>query len=194
MPRRQPPAKACLLIIDMISEFNFEGADRLMPAIQRTARRIAGLKRRMKQARMPVVYVNDNFGKWQSDFRTLVARCLIEQCRGNDIARMLRPDDDDYFVLKPRHSGFYATPLELLLRYLDASLVIVTGIAGDNCVLFTAADAYIREFSVAVPPDCVVSLNADSNRSALDHMRAALKADIRRSQNLFRDAPLHERQ
>jgi nicotinamidase-related amidase len=184
MPRRRPRAKACLLIIDMISEFNFEGAEPLMPAIQKTARRIAGLKKRMKQAGIPVVYVNDNFGKWQSDFRRLVARCLEEQCRGKQIVRLLRPDDDDYFVLKPRHSGFYATPLELLLRYLDASRVIVTGIAGDNCVLFTAADAYIREFTVAVPADCVVSPSADSNRSALEHMRVALKADIRASGRL----------
>jgi len=181
MPRLRPPVKACLLIIDMINEFNFEGAARLMPAIQQTARRIAGLKRRMKHTGLPVVYVNDNFGKWQSDFRKLVARCLQEQCSGKHIARILRPEDDDYFVLKPRHSGFYATPLDLLLRYLGTRRVIVTGIAGDNCVLFTAADAYIREFSVAIPADCVVSLNPDSNRSALEHMRTALKADIRPS-------------
>ncbi len=169
----------------MINAFNFEGAARLMPAIQQTARRIAGLKRRMKHARLPVVYVNDNFGRWQSDFRRLVASCLDEQCRGKQIARILRPDDDDYFVLKPRHSGFYATPLELLLRYLNANRVIVTGIAGDNCVLFTAADAYMREFSVAIPADCVVSPNPDSNRSALEHMRAALKADIRPSRTII---------
>jgi nicotinamidase-related amidase len=181
MPRPRVPAKHCLLIIDMINAFEFEGAARLMPAIRRTARRIAGLKRRMKRARLPVVYVNDNFGKWQSDFKRLVARCLEEHGRGKEITRMLLPDDDDYFVLKPRHSGFYATPLELLLRDLNATRVIVTGIAGDNCVLFTAADAYIREFDVAVPADCVVSGDAASNRSALKHMRVALKADIRPS-------------
>lgn len=91
------------------------------------------------------------------------------------------PDDDDYFVLKPKHSGFYATPLELLLRYLKVDELIITGIAGDNCVLFTAADAYMREISIAVPADCVISLNEDRNRSALKHMRASLKADTRPS-------------
>jgi nicotinamidase-related amidase len=184
MPRPRPPAESGLLIIDMINEFTFDGAVRLFPAIEETARHIAALKRRMKEARLPVVYVNDNFGKWQSDFRKLVARCLEEHCRGKRIARILLPEDDDHFVLKPKHSGFYATPLELLLRYLKVRRVIVTGIAGDNCVLFTAADAYMREFSVAVPSDCVVSLSQKSNRSALEHMRVTLKADIRPSRKL----------
>ena len=88
-------------------------------------------------------------------------------------------------MLKPKHSGFYATPLELLLRYLKVGQVIVTGIAGDNCVLFTAADAYMRDFVVVVPSDCTLSLDADRNRSALEHMRVTLKADTRSSQNIF---------
>jgi nicotinamidase-related amidase len=168
----------------MINEFTFDGAAQIFPALLETARHITALKRRMKKARLPVVYVNDNFGKWQSDFRKLVSRCLEEHCRGKRIARILLPEDDDYFVLKPKHSGFYATPLELLLRYLNVERVIVTGIAGDNCVLYTAADAYMREFRVAVPSDCVVSLSQKSNRSALEHMRVTLKADIRPSRKL----------
>ena len=165
----------------MINEFKFDGAAPLMPAIEGTARRIAAAKRRMKQARCPVVYVNDNFGKWQSDFRKLVVRCLDERCRGKQVTRILAPDDDDYFVLKPRHSGFYSTPLELLLRYLKVRELVITGIAGDNCVLFTAADGYMREFDIVVPSDCVISLDVDRNRSALEHMRTSLKADIRPS-------------
>jgi nicotinamidase-related amidase len=180
-----PRAKACLLVIDMINEFAFDGAARLMPAIEDTARHIALLKRRMKLARSPVIYVNDNFGKWQSDFRKLVARCLEEHCRGQQTTRILLPQDDDYFVLKPKHSGFYATPLELLLRYLKISQVVVTGIAGDNCVLSTAADAYMRDFDVAVPADCIVSLDADRNRSALKLMQATLKADIQPSRKML---------
>jgi nicotinamidase-related amidase len=170
----------------MINEFRFDGAAHIMPAVERAARRIAGLKQRMKQARLPVVYVNDNFGKWQSDFRKLVARCLEDGCRGKQITTILQPEADDYFVLKPKHSGFYATPLELLLRYLKVGRVIVTGIAGDNCVLFTAADAYMREFDVAVPSDCTVSLDADSNRSALKHMRVTLKADTQPAHQIVR--------
>jgi nicotinamidase-related amidase len=181
MPQARTSTTHCLLIIDMINEFRFDGAGLLMPSIEQTARHIASVKRRMKAARCPVVYVNDNFGKWQSDFRKLVSRCLDEQCLGSRIARILLPDDDDYSVLKPKHSGFYATPLELLLRYLKVNRVVITGIAGDNCVLFTAADAYMREFDIAVPSDCVVSLDQASNRSALHHMQATLKADTRPS-------------
>jgi nicotinamidase-related amidase len=118
-----------LLIVDMINEFSFPDAATMFPAIIGMAERIAALKRRVKAAGFPVIYVNDNFGKWQSDFRKLVARCLEEPCRGKEVTTLLRPEDDDYFVLKPKHSGFYATPLELLLTYLKARRLILTGMA-----------------------------------------------------------------
>jgi nicotinamidase-related amidase len=185
MARNTHHAKPCLLIIDMINEFTFDGASRLFPAIEQTARNIAGLKRRLKAAGLPAVYVNDNFGKWQSDFRKIVTRCLNERCRGRTITQILAPEEDDYFVLKPKHSGFYATPLELLLRYLEVRRVIITGVAGDNCVLYTAADAYMRDFEVAVPSDCAISVDPDANRSALEHMRSTLKADTESSGNII---------
>ena len=142
MMSRQPDrTQTCLLIIDMINEFTFDGAEKLFPVIGQTAQNIATLKQRAKSVGLPVLYVNDNFGKWRSDFRTLVERCLKDDCRGKRIAEVLRPVEDDYFVLKPKHSGFFATPLELLLRHLKVQRVILTGVAGDNCVLFTAADA-----------------------------------------------------
>ena len=90
----------------------------------------------------------------------------------------LRPTEDDYFVLKPKHSGFFATPLELLLKFLGTKRLILTGLAGDNCVLYTAADAYMRDFAICVPEDCVVSLDLHSNQAALTHMKTTLKADI----------------
>ncbi|WHZ26743.1 MAG: Nicotinamidase [Nitrospira sp.] len=178
MTSRQPDrTQTCLLIIDMINEFTFDGAEKLFPAIEQTAATIATLKQRAKSVGLPVLYVNDNFGKWRSDFKTLVDRCLESDCRGKRIAEILRPEENDYFVLKPKHSGFYATPLELLLRHLNIQRVVLTGVAGDNCVLFTAADAYMRNFDVVVPADCTVSINPDANRSALEHMRHTLKAD-----------------
>lgn len=169
--------RTCLLIIDMINEFTFDGAEKLFPAIEQAAQNIAMLKQRVKAAGWPVLYVNDNFGKWRSDFRTLVDRCLDGHCRGKRLAEVLNPEEDDYFVLKPKHSGFFATPLELLLQYLNVQRVILTGVAGDNCVLFTAADAYMRNFDIVVPADCTVSIDPQANRSALKHMREALKAD-----------------
>ena len=120
-------AHTCLLIIDMINEFSFEDADKMFPAILTTAERIAELKRRVKTAGFPVIYVNDNFGQWRSDFQKLVARCLEEPCRGKEITKQLHPNEDDYFVLKPKHSAFYATPLELLLGVLNTRRLILTG-------------------------------------------------------------------
>ena len=174
-------ASTCLLIIDMINPLTFEGAEQMLPAVSAAAERIALLKKRTKAARLPVLYVNDNFGKWQSDFHKLVHRCLEESCRGRSIAQLLHPEDDDYFVLKPKHSGFYATPLELLLQFLGAQQLICTGIAANSCVLYTAADAYMRDFDLVVPADCVASGSSEENRMALQHMNRMLKADIRPS-------------
>jgi nicotinamidase-related amidase len=177
-------AYTVLLIIDMINEFSFSDAPMMFPAIIGMAERIAALKQRVKAAGLPVIYVNDNFGKWQSDLRKLVARCLEEPCRGKEVTKLLRPEEDDYFVLKPKHSGFYATPLGLLLSYLKARRLILTGVAGNSCILHTAADAYMREFELIVPSDCILSTHARANTAALEHMETMLKADIRPSSEL----------
>jgi nicotinamidase-related amidase len=174
-------ADTCLLIIDMINAFAFEGAEKLFPGVLEAAARIGKLKERARAARIPTVYVNDNFGKWRNDFRKLVHSCVMSRCNGQPIAQLLQPTEEDYFVLKPKHSGFFATPLELLLKSLGARRLILTGVAGDTCVLYTAADAYMRDFTLIVPSDCTVSLDPESNQSALHHMRTILKADIRPS-------------
>jgi len=171
-------AETCLLIIDMINAFAFDDADKFFPGVVQAAERIAGLKRQAAAARVPTIYVNDNFGKWRNDFHKLVEYCLTNRCRGQAVAHMLRPGEEDYFVLKPKHSGFFATPLELLLKFLGTRRLILTGVAGDTCVLYTAADAYMRDFALCVPSDCTVSLDPASNKSALDHMSATLKANI----------------
>ena len=133
---------------------------------------------------MPVIYVNDNFGKWKSDFRLTVDHCLRAESRGREIVETLRPDEDDYFVLKPKHSGFFSTTLETLLHYVGAKRLILTGIAGNFCVLFTANDAYMRDFNLAIPDDCCVSNTRRENDEALKLMRKFLKADTRPSKDL----------
>jgi nicotinamidase-related amidase len=143
------------------------------------ARKIAKLKERAKKARIPVIYVNDNFGRWQSDFRRLVEHCRKGKAR--EIVDLLRPDDDDYFVLKPKHSGFFSSALETLLRYLGARTLILAGIAGNYCVLFTANDAYMRDYELIVPRDCTVSNTKRENDQALTLMKNYLKADTRTS-------------
>jgi nicotinamidase-related amidase len=148
------------------------------------ARRIATLKSRLRKAGIPAIYVNDNFGRWQSDFKKIVAHCSRDDAKGKSFVKLLLPDDDDYFVLKPKHSGFYSTTLELVLTHLGAKNLILTGIAGNNCVLFTANDAYMRDFKIFIPADCVVSNTEQENQYALEQMETVLKADVTVSSKL----------
>lgn len=172
------------MLIDVINDLDFPEASQLLRYARPMARKIVRLKLRAKQAGVPVIYVNDNFGRWRSDFRKQVGHCLRESSRGHEIVSLLRPDDDDYFVLKPKHSGFYSTTLDTLLRYLGSRKLILTGIAGNFCVLFTANDAYMRDYELIVPSDCTVSNTAEENRRALGLMRKFLKADTRPSTKL----------
>ena len=130
-----------------------------------------------------MIYVNDNFGRWKSDFRHTVEHCA-KNGRGSELVRLLRPEQNDYFVLKPKHSGFFSTTLETLLRYLETQTLILTGIAGNFCVLFTANDAYMRDFNLLVPSDCTVSNTKQENESALRIMKKFLKADTRLSSRI----------
>jgi len=171
-------APIALLLIDVINDLEFEQGKALLKHALPMAKKIAVLKHRAKQARIPSIYVNDNFGRWQSDFQTLVRHCLDEEVCGKPLAMILQPEAEDYFVLKPKHSGFYSTTLELLLQALGARTLILTGIAGNICVLFTANDAYMREYTLVIPSDCVASSTTRENASALHLMQSVLKADI----------------
>lgn len=128
--------------------------------------------------------MNDNFGKWRSDFRSLLEHCLQDRVRGKPIAELLRPSEDDYFVLKPKHSGFQFTTLDVLLAHLGADTLILTGVAGNFCVLFTAHDAYMRDFHLVVPSDCIASQTEADDRYALAHMARVTKADTAASSKL----------
>jgi nicotinamidase-related amidase len=171
----------CLLIIDMINDFRFPKAEHMFPEVLSVAERIAELKVRMKAAALPTIYINDNFGQWRSNLPQLVKECLSERCRGRAVVQRLQPDENDYIVLKPRHSGFFGTPLELLLTVVGAHRLIITGIATDSCVLYTAADAYMRDYELIVPCDCVATVNPEAHGHALHHIQTMLKANIRRS-------------
>jgi nicotinamidase-related amidase len=173
-----------LLLIDVINDLEFEGSEALVRQAVPMARRIAALKRRAKAAGIPVIYVNDNFGRWKSDFRRVVEHCLHDGVKGEELVRILQPDDDDYFVLKPKHSAFYATTLDTLLTYLGARTLIFTGIAGNICILFSANDAYMRDYHLVVPADCTVSNTVEENDHALEEIQTVLKADITESTRL----------
>jgi nicotinamidase-related amidase len=174
-------AEVALLLIDVINDLEFDSGPRLLEHALPMAERLRALKVRAKKSGVPVVYVNDNFGRWQSDFKKLLQHCATEGVTGRPLAEMLRPDEDDYFVLKPKHSGFFSTTLDTLLDYLQVKTLVITGLTGDICVLFTASDAYMRDFHLFVPEDCVASADPRENEHALEHMRRVLKADTRPS-------------
>lgn len=170
--------KSALLLIDVINDFDFSGSEKLLRYALPAARRLSVLIRAFKADGVPVIYVNDNFGRWQSDFRDLIDQCTSPACPGHEVASLLIPGEDDYFVLKPKHSGFYSTSLDVLLGYLGVTDLILTGFAGDICVLYTANDAHMRDYDLTIVSDCVASETLRANRIALEQMNSRLKARI----------------
>jgi nicotinamidase-related amidase len=181
---RIPAAGTALLLIDVINDLAFEGSDALIRQAEPMAVRLAAFKRRAARANVPVVYVNDNFGKWRSDFRQTVAHCTRLASPGRQVSARLRPTRRDYFVLKPKHSGFHDTTLDTLLRDLRIRRAIVAGIAGNICVLFTANDAYMRGMRIYAPPDCIVSNTPEDNAAALRQIHLVLKGNLAPSAEL----------
>jgi nicotinamidase-related amidase len=180
-------ATAALLLIDVINDLEFEGGEKLLSHALPMASALAALKKRAHAAGVPIIYANDNFGRWRSDFPKLVEYCLRSKVRGQPIVAQLKPGADDYFVLKPKHSAFFQTNLEILLRYLETTTLILTGMAADYCVLFTANDAFMRDFRLIVPSDCIASEDVERNSEVLALMQRVLKADIIPSSELTFD-------
>jgi nicotinamidase-related amidase len=170
-------APAALLLIDVINDMEYEGGDRLLTQALPMAARLATLKSRAKAAGLPIIYANDNFGRWQSDFASQVRHCTEEPVRGRPVARLLTPEPDDYFVLKPKHSAFFSTPLETLLKYLGVHTLLLTGIASDSCVLFTAADGFLRDLELIAVEDCMASIDPEDHHEALRYMARVM--DVR---------------
>ncbi|GAB3516332.1 cysteine hydrolase family protein [Pseudoxanthomonas daejeonensis] len=173
--------RQALLIVDMINHFDFPGGAALLRAALPAAKRIAALRRRFAEAGHAVDYVNDNFLDWKGGFADLVACCGRDGMPGATIVALLAPGPDDRFMLKPRHSGFLDSPLELLLHQLHVRRVAVCGIAADACILVTAHDAHMRGFEVQVPRDCVAAQSIPRRDRALAVMRDAFGIDIRAS-------------
>ncbi|HWI19855.1 MAG TPA: isochorismatase family cysteine hydrolase [Vicinamibacterales bacterium] len=181
---RIPARGTALLLIDVINDLAFEGSAAIVEAAEAMAAPLANLKRKAMAAGVPVIYINDNFGRWRSDFRKTVAHCTARSSPGHRVSRRLKPTGRDYFVLKPKHSGFYDTTLDTLLDALGIRRVILTGIAGNICVLFTANDAYMRDLKIIAPADCMVSNTQADNEHALRQINTVLKGNIATSTRL----------
>ncbi len=178
---RLPKSQRVLLIVDFITALDFPGAEKLAAPALEAARATAALKQRLRAQGVICVYANDNYGVWQSDFHSLVSTCLGLEGAPGEIARLLYPQADDLTILKPRHSAFYASPLELLLAEMDTRELVICGLATDMCVQMTAADAFLREYRVWVPADCTAAQGDAARDAALAYMGSVLKCDVRPS-------------
>jgi len=174
-------SKIAIILIDVINDLEFDEGEKLLQTALPAAKNIARLKERARLEKVPIIYVNDNFGRWRSDFKKIVNHCLEDDVRGRPIAELLAPDEEDYFVLKPKHSGFFSTTLDLLLQYLGVRTLVIAGFAGNNCVFFTANDAYMRDYQLIIPADCTASNEPADNENALRQMQQVLKADTQPS-------------
>lgn len=177
--RRVRPAATALLLVDFIHALVADSGPHLPGSALKAARNTALLKKRARRARMPVIYANDHFGNWKSDFPSLVRACRQRGGCASELVALLEPGPEDFSVLKPRHSAFYGTPLEFLLDELGASRLILAGIEADICVMYTAQDAYMRKFHLWVPRNCVASRSGRRLAAALEFMGKNLKADTR---------------
>lgn len=173
-----------LLLVDVINPCDFPEADEFLRHALPAARKIAALKQRAIEAGVPIIYANDNFGRWRSNLEAVVERCLEPDCKGKLLCETLRPGEKDYFVLKPKHSAFYSTTLDVLLRALGTRSLVICGFAANICVLFTANDAYMRDFHLSVPSDCVASNTVEETGAVLTVMAKILKANIGASEQI----------
>ncbi|MGM9924182.1 MAG: cysteine hydrolase family protein [Bacillus sp. (in: firmicutes)] len=176
---KQEQAKQALLIIDIINHFHFEHGEQLLLHTEEMLQPLLKLKQAAKAAHLPIIYINDHYNLWQADFQKIIRICRHEA--NHRIIDKIAPGEDDYFLIKPRHSAFYGTSLHTLLSHLQVKELIITGIAGNICVLFTANDAYMREYGLYCPRDCIASVDRHDNEYALTMMRNVLKADINAS-------------
>ena len=180
-----PRSRHALLLIDFINPLDFPEANALAPSALAAARETRRLARAARSKGVPVIYANDNFGRWRSDFPSMVQRLGQERDTARAaIVRLLRPQRCDLTVLKPMHSAFFGTPLDIILDQIGARSVVLTGLATDICIQLTAADAFLRGLKVHAPEDCTAAESPQKKANALAYMRDILKCDTRPWQSL----------
>src|SRR5262245_46619597 len=176
-----PHSSTVLLLVDFINPLEFPEAEHLAAPALKAARAAARLKQRMVDAGCLVIYANDNYGQWRSDFRDTLAHCLSQDGPAGTMARLLAPSEADLVMLKPRHSAFYATPLDLVLTQTRTELLVVAGLATDICVQLTAMDANLHGYGIWVPKDCTAAEQPAEKSRSLEYMQRVLRADVRSS-------------
>lgn len=181
--RDTPRGHTALLILDMITEMDFAGASPMRRGVAAAAATILKLRDAADRLGLPVIYVNDNFGEWHSERYRLVERALGSKDAQEFVAK-LAPRDGDYFIIKPQFSGFYSTNLPVLLPKLGVDRLVLTGISADICILFTAADAHMRDYHLWIPEDAVAAQTPERRRWALEIMKQSMGAETRATSHL----------
>jgi nicotinamidase-related amidase len=176
------PVPVALLLIDVLTTFQFPDGDPTLRAALKIGEALARLKMRAREVKIPVLYVNDNYGDWRSEKEVLIGRCL--EGKGARFVKPLLPDSEDYFVLKPMHSAFYMTPLEVLLEHLQVETLILTGLTSNSCLTITAHDANMRGFDLYIPADCSCARTAQEHVQALNSLEAMAGAKLTTSRSL----------
>ena len=174
-------SSTALLIIDVINDLDFPGGENVLPWAKAMAGRLKAFRARAHKAGMPVIYVNDNFGHWRSNFSDVYKHCTRRGARGRGVVGALKPGREDYFILKPRHSAFHATSLIPLLEDVRVKRLILAGIATNLCVLFTAHDAHMHGYRLTVLSDCCAAESDFDHNVALSQLKRFCGATIRRS-------------
>lgn len=169
-------SKTALLIIDMINDFNFQHGEILAEKAKVITDHIYQLKNQCRKENIPVIYVNDHYNLWQAELEKIIHYCKND--RSESIIEKIKPTDEDFFLIKPRHSAFFGTALHTLLTNLKVNRLILTGLAGNICVLFTANDAYMREIPLLIPDNCIASVDDEDNKYAIRMMRNVMRANI----------------
>jgi nicotinamidase-related amidase len=174
-------SRVALLIIDVINDLEFPGAEKVQPWAMKMAARLTAFRAKAHAAGVPVIYANDNYGHWRNDPEELYRHCMRPGARGRELSRRMKPARDDYLILKPRHSAFFCTPLQPLLQHLDVKELILTGIATNLCVLFTAHDAHMHEYPITVLSDCCAAESNSDHDMALSQLEQFCDARIKLS-------------
>jgi nicotinamidase-related amidase len=169
-------SRTALIVIDMINGYEHPDAERLTRSVERVLPNITELVNRAAEQDVPTIYVNDNFGSWNSNRDELLDEVMGGEFR--HLVEPIAPKDDTMFIVKARHSIFYQTPLEYLLREQGIERVVMVGQVTEQCVLYSALDAYIRRFQVVVPRDAVAEIHADLADASLKMMELNMSAEI----------------
>ncbi len=167
---------SALVVTDLLTTYDFEDADGLAESVEQALPAVRTLLRRAQEGQIPVIYVNDNYGDWNSSAEELLRRGL--EGRRPDLVEPVRPPHDASFVIKARHSIFYGTPLEYLLGQLGVDRIVLCGVVTEQCILYSALDAYVRQLHVAVPRDAVAHIDPELSRAALEMMHRNMDADL----------------